>query len=128
MFLAERGGPNPRCLHASSHALPEGATEESPAKGRRKLFLQLFCALAGLGEECAFLSVYSQWCFLQAPALSSQDPYHRMQYQATVIYRVRKLSQREALEQYGSGSHKLSNFELCLAVSPGKEQHWSGRL
>ena len=51
---------------------------------------------------------------------SSQDPNHRMRQQAVVSCRARKLSQREALEQYGSGSHKLFYFELCLAISPGK--------
>lgn len=34
----------------------------------------LFCAMAGLGGERAFLLIHSQQGFLPAPVLSSQDP------------------------------------------------------
>lgn len=59
-----------------------------------------------------------------APLFSSQNPNHRIQQQAVVSYRARKLTQRETLEQYGSGSHKLFYFELHPAVSRGKQHSW----
>lgn len=70
----------------------------------------VFCAMAGLGGQRAPLLIHSQQGFLPAPALSSQDPNHGMQQQALVSHRVRKLSQREALEQHESGHHKLFSF------------------
>ena len=91
----------------------EGAVEERSGKGRRVL-LQLFCAMAGPGEECALL-IYSQWGFLPAPVLSSQNPKHRVQQQTVVSYRQRKLPQREALEMHGSGiSYFILNYTLLF--------------
>lgn len=50
-----------------------------------------------------------------APVLSSQDPNQRIQQQAVVSYRARELTQREALEQYGSGiSSFILNYTLLL--------------
>lgn len=62
--------------------------------------------------------------FPSTPVLSSQNPNHRIQQQAVVSYRARILTQRETLEQYGSGSHKLFYFELHPGVSRGKQPSW----
>lgn len=118
--IADRVGPNPRCLHAS------------PAVGLRVLLRR---ALERAGETAPAAVLCGGWtrrgvCFsihLQ-PVVSSSStcsfqagsqPRHAAE--TAVSYRVRKLSQREVLEQNGLGSHKLFYFERCLAVSPGKQ-------
>ena len=93
-----------------------------PWERQEMLLLQLFCVMARLGEEHASLPVHGQQYFLPALALSNQDPSYSMQRSA--IEQGSLLSQREALEQCGSGSHKLFYFELCLALSPGKQHCW----
>lgn len=64
---------------------------------------------------CSFTHLQPVLLSSPAPVLSSQNPNHRIQQQTVVSYRARKLTQREALEQYGSGSYKLFYFANSTA-------------